>query len=245
MEKDLGEYVTKVETTYKEMRDTLLGAVGSGLGLTIVFHEMERGVRDLHRAIDKGDRPDRIRAMASHLVELLHGASFLIRTTSKKSHNASEIVAHALMSQAPRFAYHKINSTNGFTENPDADFKVKGSHRMLVASAVNLLDNAIYWLNALHGNDADGTKRIWIGPCYDLEGPAIVVADTGPGLEDEPAEVVKPFFTRKPDGMGIGLYFANMAMKAHGGRLAFLEEGEADIPKAYKGLKIALVLKGR
>ena len=71
------------------MRDSLLGAVGSGLGLAIVFHEIERGVRELQRAIDKGDKIGRIQTMARHLVELLQGASYLVRTTSKKSLKAT------------------------------------------------------------------------------------------------------------------------------------------------------------
>jgi len=246
MEKELGVYVSKVESTYVEMRDNLLGAVGPGLGLTIVFHELERGVRDLHRAIDKGDKIERIRVMAEHLVELLEGASYLVRTTSKKGLKASEIVKYALYSMAPRFNYHKIILSNKF-ENSNDDFKVKGSQRMLVASLVNLIDNSIYWLNVLKGADMDKPdktpKRILIGPSKDFEGPAIVVADNGPGFEDEPEDLVRPFFTRKSEGMGMGLYFANMTMKAHGGRLAFPERSEVDIPRAYSGAVLAMVFK--
>jgi nitrogen fixation/metabolism regulation signal transduction histidine kinase len=70
-----------------------------------------------------------------------------------------------------------------------------------------------------------------------------VVADNGPGFEDAPEDLVRPFFTRKPDGMGLGLYFANMTMKAHGGRLAFPERNEIHLPKAYNGAVIAMVFK--
>lgn len=247
MDKELGKYVLKVESTYIEMRDSLLGAVGSGLGLTIVFHEIERGVRDLHRAIDKGDKIERIKVMAHHLVELLQGVSYLVRTTSRKTHNASDIVKYALFSMSPRFDYHKILVSNSFQDNSDEDFKIKGSQRMLTASLVNLIDNSIYWINVLRGTpDEKGRnapKRIWIGPSHDLEGPSIVIADNGPGFEDAPEDLVRPFFTRKPDGMGLGLYFANMTMKAHGGRLAFPERNEIHVPKAYNGAVIAMVFK--
>jgi len=246
MVKELGEYVAKVESTYIEMRDTLLNAVGPGLGLTVVFHELERGVRNLHKAIDKGDRIERIQVMARHLVELLQGASYLVRTTSKKGLNASDIVKYALYSMAPRFEYHKIIVSNGFDKNM-GDFKVKGSQRMLTASVVNLIDNSIYWLNLHRRSSDDKTaslpKRIWVGPSRDFEGPAIVLADNGPGFEDAPEDMVRPFFTRKIDGMGLGLYFVNMTMKAHGGRLAFPEHGEIDIPKAYTGAAIAMVFQ--
>ena len=247
MDKELGKYVSKVESTYIEMRDSLLGAVGSGLGLTIVFHEIERGVRDLHRAIDKGDKIERIEVMAHHLVELLQGVSYLVRTTSRKTHNASDIVKYALFSMSPRFDYHRVLVSNGFSDTHDEDFNIKGSQRMLTASLVNLIDNSIYWINVLRGTpDGKGRgvpKRIWIGPSRDLEGPSIVIADNGPGFEDAPEDLVRPFFTRKPDGMGLGLYFANMAMKAHGGRLAFPERNEIHVPKAYNGAVIAMVFK--
>ena len=246
-DKELKEYVIKVESTYTEMRDTLLGAVGSGLGLAIVFHEIERGVRDLKRSIDTGEKVDRIQIMAHHLVELLQGASYLIRTTSKKALKASDIVKYALFSMAPRFDYHRISVTNGFENIPESDFKIKGSQRMMTASLVNLIDNSIYWLNVLKESPEDKTisvsKKIWIGPSSDLENSAIVIADNGPGFEDLPEELVRPFFTRKSEGMGLGLYFANMTMIAHGGRLVFPKHRELSIPKIYNGAIVAMVFK--
>ena len=115
---------------------------------------------------------------------------------------------------------------------------------MLTASIVNLIDNSIYWLNAAKNTEnrkLSIAKRIWIGPSRDLEGPAIIVADNGPGFEDAPEEVVRPFFTRKSEGMGLGLYFANMTMKAHGGRLSFPDYREVSVPKAYDGAIVAMV----
>lgn len=245
--KELGEHVSKVETTYIEMRDTLLGAVGSGLSLSMVFHEIERGVRDINRAISKGDAIDRIAVMSRHLVELLEGASYFVRSSPKQSHKVSDLIRHALFSMAPRFDYHRIQVTNTFEESGN-DFKVKGSQRMLTASIVNLIDNSIYWLNALWGQttgDEKAQKRIWIGTSNELDGPAIIIADNGPGYEDAPEEVTRPFFTRKSEGMGIGLYFVNMTMQAHGGRVAFPAQGEVDIPKAYTGAVTAMVFKGK
>ena len=80
-----------------------------------------------------------------------------------------------------------------------------------------------------------------MGPSRDLEGPAIVVADSGPGFQDPPEEMVKPFFTRRLEGMGLGLYYADMAMKAHNGRLAFPEHADIDIPAACKSAVVAMV----
>lgn len=50
-----------------------------------------------------------------------------------------------------------------------------------------------------------------------------------------------PFFTRRPDGMGVGLYYANLVMEMNGGHLAFPDADEADVPEEFDGAVIALV----
>ena len=75
-------------------------------------------------------------------------------------------------------------------------------------------------------------------------GPALVVADNGTGFQgDDPEHVVRPFFTRKPDGMGLGLYYAALAMELNGGLLAFPQPGETEIPDGFDGAVVALIFK--
>lgn len=248
--KELEPYVDKVEETYQEVRDTLLNASSATMGLTVVFHEMERGVRDLFKAINsnKADKA-RVTALARHLVDLLDGVSFFVRKSSAKTLGAAKLVKAALFTLTPRFEYHKIEVTNAF-EDGSEDFSVRGSERMLGASIVNLIDNAIYWLNAdrsarIEKGESPQKKRIWIGPWTEGAEQGIVVADNGPGLEEEPDVLVRPFFTLKRDGMGLGLYFVNMTMTAHAGRLDFPKRVDVDVPRAFTGAIIAMVFPGR
>ncbi len=245
LEKQIGEQVNKVESTYVDMRKILLDAVGSGLGLGTVFHEIERGVRQLNYAIERHESDERVKTLSGGLVTLLEGSSYFIKKSSGEGYKASKIAEYALFSTSPRFVYHEVQLSNAFKNMPQADFKFNGSRQMLTATVVNLFDNAIYWLNAKRGipNEKAGetAKKIWIGPSHKLEAPAIVVADNGPGFEDLPEEMVRPFFTRKMEGMGLGLYFADLAMRSHGGRLAFPSKEDMDIPPAYSGAVVAMV----
>ena len=242
--KDLIDYVLRVEKSYKETRDTLLSAVGSGLGLSVVFHELERGVRGLHRAIQNNRSVKDLLVMANSLEELLKGTSFLVSNNKSEKIKASELVKYALFSTQERFGYHEIPFKNGFDLRPDLDFEIKGVRRMYTAALVNLIDNAIHWIK-MSSEEADRENQlIWIGPSQDFDAPAILVADSGSGFEDPKEDLIKPFFTRRSEGMGIGLYYCNMVMKSHGGRLAFPSHGDVDVPKRCTGALVALVFGG-
>ena len=113
----------------------------------------------------------------------------------------------------------------------------------------NLIDNALYWLRVRWPepsiNGEASQRRVYVGASHDFsDGPAVVVADSGPGFQgDAPEHLVRPFFTRKPDGMGLGLYYANLAMELNGGRLAFPQRGEVDVPQGLDGAVVAMVFK--
>lgn len=240
LEEKLGKYVDQISATYLKTRDALMSAAGSGLGLTTVFHEIERGVRGLHRAIEQKKSLEILEKQSKHLMETLQGAAFMVTKSQKEEMMASRLVKYALLSQSSRFAYHNIEFLNGFELSKDQDFKIKGIRRMFTATLVNLIDNAVHWIKMKREN-ADEKGYLWIGPSPDLEGPAIVVADSGTGFEDSPEDVIRPFFTRRMEGMGIGLYYADMVMKNHGGRLSFPGNSDVEVPKVCDGALVAMV----
>ena len=113
----------------------------------------------------------------------------------------------------------------------------------------NLIDNALYWLRVrwpeLAADGKTSERRLLVGACDDVDGePAIFVADNGVGLQgDVPEHLTRPFYTRKPDGMGLGLYYASLAMELNDGRLAFPQPGEVAVPEEYDGAIVAMIFK--
>jgi nitrogen fixation/metabolism regulation signal transduction histidine kinase len=173
-----------------------------------------------------------------HLAELVEGFSALIRGTGVSRARASSMIAQALFNTQLRLKLHKIQKIVKFK---NTDFEVKCSRRLIISTLMNLIDNSIWWLDSKWG-DARDKKVLYIGTTRELKGgPAIVVADNGPGFIDPYEYLIEPFISRKPDGMGLGLHLADQVMKAQGGKLVFPEPKDVRLPNELDGAVVALV----
>src|SRR5262249_53403921 len=146
-----------------------------------------------------------------------------------------------------RFRHHHIELVAPILQEKQLGFEASFAFSLVLGALNNLIDNSIYWLRVRWPEvlaDANSPRKIYIGPSEEFEsGPALVVADTGTGFQDEPERVVRPFFTRRPNGMGLGMYYANLAMELSGGRLVFPRLGEVYVPEGFDGAVVALVFK--
>lgn len=233
---DIIEIVNKVGKSYREAREALLSSSGAGLGLVTVFHELERGVRGLHHLIQSNASNDLLKSHSSEIISMFQGVMYLVNKKSMEKINASRLVELAISTQKLRFKRHNVKFINGFENLKEKDFEVKVLRRMLIASIVNLIDNSIYWTDR-----KEGESIIWIGPTNDLEAPAIIISDNGPGFLDSPEDLIEPFFSRKTEGMGIGLYYTDWVMRSHNGRLAFPDRTSVSVPEVIDGAIVALI----
>ena len=242
-------YLVKIENHYQSMQETLLSAGMSGLNLAVIFHEVERGVRALHQAISGGVDMDSAARQARDLMQLLDGFARVLRRDSKRQHGARQLIDAARQFHLLRLRFHRIRLVCPPLEGDDDGFRSRFSFNLVLGALNNLLDNALYWLRVrwpeLPADHDPAERMLYIDVSRDFEaGPAIVVADNGTGFQgDEPENLARPFFTRKPDGMGLGLYYAALAMELNGGSLAFPRDGEVEIPGEFDGAAVALIFK--
>ena len=241
-------HIAKIERDYVNMQETLLTAGMSGLNLAVVFHEVERGVRVLHDVIVDGRDIEGAAKQARQLMRVLDGFSTLLRRDAKRRHRIRKLLKAVEQFNDLRFEHHRVRFTCPVLDGA-GDFESQFSFGLVLGALNNLIDNSLYWLRVRwpeRPNDGDISKRrLFVGASHDLaDGPAIVVADNGAGFQDTPEHVTRPFFTRKPDGMGLGLYYANLAMELNGGRLAFPGKAEVELPDWCDGAVVAMVFKG-
>ena len=81
---------------------------------------------------------------------------------------------------------------------------------------VNLLINAFEAMEALPERD----RRVRVVTCVDSDRVELAVEDRGPGIPEENlSRVFEPFFTSKPQGMGMGLAVTRTIVINHGGKI--------------------------
>ena len=239
LDQELGDHINRIEKQFLDVRDRLLTAAGPGLTMSVVIHEVEKGISGLVDATRRNAPTDHLAALANHLAELVEGLTYLTRKSRRRRERAGVLINQALFNTGFRLRAHHVAAFNG-TDSGDEDFAVPCTRRMIIASLMNLIDNSIYWLvNKGHAN-----KRIYLGTTRELHGgPALLIADNGPGFSDPTEYLRQPFISRRPEGMGLGLHIVDEVMKAHGGRLLFPEPADLPLPASYDGAVVALQFK--
>jgi C4-dicarboxylate-specific signal transduction histidine kinase len=94
---------------------------------------------------------------------------------------------------------------------------IAGDRVQLQQVVLNLILNALQAMGAV----SEGARKVTITTRQiELNDLYVGVQDTGPGLSPETfSRLFEPFYTTKPNGMGMGLTICRSIIEAHGGRL--------------------------
>ncbi len=119
------------------------------------------------------------------------------------------VIAHAETILKPELQRHGVSLRLALD---DADLPLRGDRVLLEQVFVNLIQNAMQAMQDQARPSIEvSSRRVADGLC-------ITVADQGPGIPAEQLEqVFAPFFTTKPDGLGLGLNICRTIVEAHGG----------------------------
>jgi C4-dicarboxylate-specific signal transduction histidine kinase len=103
------------------------------------------------------------------------------------------------------------------TELAAEDLPIMGDRVQLQQVLLNLTMNGVEAMKGV----TERARELSISSRLAEPGSVLVaVEDTGTGLDPAVAErMFQPFFTTKPDGLGMGLAICRSIMEAHGGRL--------------------------
>jgi len=166
---------------------------------------------------------DKARAAASRMIQAATQASETVqrvRAMFKKIPSvATSVHMNELIEETISFVHHEAQRKNvSLRADLGAGLPRVGGDRVQLEQVIlNLMMNGIESMASLDRQP----KQILIRSALPNPGELLVsVADTGPGIDAEHANLLfAPFFTTKPQGIGIGLPICRSIIEAHGGRL--------------------------
>lgn len=251
LSRTLSPFVKAIEKEVHQVRSVMLSAGMAGMGLALVFHEIDRSIRTLTSLAEKGASPERLRSGLGDLRKMLDSISVLLRQGKARKLSMRELVKQAIELNEVRFEFHGVTVSAPIVTGESPDFFVLAPQHLVLSALNNIIDNAIYWAGYRHQRDKDARHNpaLLIKSAWSKEdGGVIVVADNGTGFAVSTLDAVQPFVTKRVGGMGLGLYYCQLVMENIGGSLQLLSTGEArdlvDIPKAFDGAAVAMHFKG-
>lgn len=228
------ELVTAMETDLEDRRDReeqsiRLAQMGQAVG--IVHHEFSAAIRSVRQNVRRlatwADRNEKFRVVYNELTDsYAHLDSYLSLfaplnrglSQTKRLISGSDIAGYLTELLGDRFRRHDVELV---VMDRFKAFEVESYVSTLYPAFVNLVDNALYWLeHGRHlqvGETTSKPKKITL----DLVNGALTVSDTGPGvLPEDELSVFETGYSRKPGGSGLGLSITRDVLEREGFRLS-------------------------
>ena len=235
--KYLLEEVDKLEEKYEEDKKILLIPAGVGMTASFALHEIEKLVPRMQDAVKHTPfSKEIIIDQVEELKQYVDGIISVLRKGGETSINVKEVVDKAFSNYRMKLVDRKIEYSIFIDDQVN---NLACEKRLLITILMNIIDNSIYWLDTSYK-----TKKLILLHALFVDGKTtLVIADNGPGFKDDVADLIRPFFTRKLDGIGIGLYLIDTIMLKYGKFEIIQDENEKKelgIPNEYDGAIVKL-----
>ncbi|TQD23578.1 ATP-binding protein [Methanolobus vulcani] len=237
---EINRYIDRIEDEYELITNSLITSAGAGLNLVMLIHEIEKMIKEIRGMLEDKSPSEELNRRFESLSLLVDGYSILVKSSEKKVRDLRPIVSQAIFNVGYRLEKHNIKINSAFTSRTEKT-EALCSENHLLSALMNIFDNSIWWLNYYKIE----MPEIYVDISNEFPGHmSIIIADNGLGFTSETSEIIKPFVTDKPDGMGIGLHLTHQIMEALEGQLLFPEMEIFDIPEKFEnGAIVALAFK--
>jgi signal transduction histidine kinase len=233
-------YIDKIEKDYEQINEILLTSAEAGLNLAVAVHEIEKITVALEKAVRAEKSSDNVIKLIRHLSELIEMYGTLIRKSRDKTEDIKTLINDALHFVQFRLVDHRIEVIAKYASFQGAT-ELHCSSRLVIGSIINIIDNSIYWLHRANVSD----KKLWIAiKSHPAKHIQVLIADNGKGFALPPEQMIKPFVSLKPGGIGLGLHIASEVASSQGGWIEFPKFTECELPEEFReGAIVAMVFK--
>lgn len=238
--KDCLKHLDQIENDYQQIHEILLTSAEAGLNLSVAIHEIEKILDELKVAAKEEQASKRVVVLIKHLSELIETYGLILKKSKQKREYLRTLVDNALFHVKYRLKAHGIEAIKAYREFTGIE-TLQCSRRLVVGSILNVIDNTIYWLERAKVSKKKLHISLVALPPDHLQ---LLIADNGRGFALPPVQMIKPFVSLKPGGMGLGLHIASEVMESQGGMVSFPEFSETNLPQEFsKGAVVCLTFR--
>lgn len=236
--KKILEEAEKLESKYEEDKKILLIPAGVGMTASVALHEIEKLVPRMEETVKSQPfQKEIITEQVEELKQYTEGIISVLRKGGDKQIDIKESINKAFSNYKLKLSDRKIIFE---IVVEDGVSTINVDKRFFITMLMNIIDNSIYWLETVNKVD----KGIYVNVKKENSSIIITIADNGPGFKDDISDLIRPYFSRKPNGIGIGLYLIDTIMLQYG-KFEILNDSQeienCEIPKKYDGAILKLV----
>tara|TARA_R100000306_G_scaffold37957_2_gene38062 strand:- start:1659 stop:3029 length:1371 start_codon:yes stop_codon:yes gene_type:complete len=175
-----------------------------------------------------GEELEKLRGQLSFIEDQLEGIQPMFRSTKRvvKPHRFQIIFEKVLRYFDSVFKKYDIHLE---VENKGGPLMIECNDGVIMQVLINILDNAVYWLN----NSIDITSKKTIKVLINGHAQQVIIGDNGIGIrEDDINYIFEPFFSTKGnEGRGLGLYIARQLLERYDFKIDYLSKESSKILK--------------
>jgi hypothetical protein len=191
-----------------------------------ISNEAALVMRDIDRAGDKTIDPQTLQKRISTITQQAEMLSALFKRlapfSGRKRGRPAEIAIEDVISDACALFGKRIAELCVEVHQPDSRTVVTVDQADMQQIFINLLDNSLYWLEKVPQNRRNIAVEVSQRPRELL----ILFSDSGPGVpEDVRDRIFDPYFSTKPDGVGLGLTICGETAAEYDGTLELVAGG--------------------
>ena len=139
----------------------------------------------------------------------------------RKRGRPKQVIVEDIINNQFALAHRDLEKLNIDYDLPSSKNSVTIDEAELGIILMNLIQNSTYWLETVSHE-----RKILVQVERNLESLSIIFSDNGPGIKDDiELAVFDPYFSTKPDGIGLGLTIVGELISEYNGDFYLLNSG--------------------
>jgi hypothetical protein len=183
---------------------------------------IKRDFRDLSREAALAKLTERLDVINKQTEVLSSLFRRIAPFSGRKRGRPKETTIEEILARTVEHDRAQVNQLGVIVELPQGATPVRVDEAEMQSIFFNLVDNALYWLQKV----PEGQRRLRLEVERQPDELRVIISDSGPGVDEAVRDkIFEPYFSTKPDGVGLGLALAGELAAEYDGALELLAEG--------------------